>query len=145
MNRFMISLAVLTTTLLTGSAVYAQTASTSQNTNPLSAEVKGAYTNIKNNFLKAAEKMPEQHYGFKATPEVQTFAQRVAHIADANVRTCAATSLFDLFRLRAALSQQFEVAEGITQVRSGLHPGMPIRAHVTEWRMLRSEHDLPDS
>jgi uncharacterized damage-inducible protein DinB len=65
-------------------AVYAQTA------NPLSAEVKGAYTSIKNNVLKAADKMSEENYGFKATPEVQSFGQRIAHIADANMRTCAA-------------------------------------------------------
>ncbi len=87
MKRTLISLVVLT--LLTGSAVYAQTAAATQNANPLSAEVKGAYTNVKNNFVKAAEKMPEEHYGFKATPEVQSFSQRVAHIADANMRTCA--------------------------------------------------------
>jgi uncharacterized damage-inducible protein DinB len=74
---------------LTGSVLYAQQAQT-PNPNPLSAEVKGSYTNIKNNVLKAADKMPEENYSFKATPEVQTFAQRVAHIADANMRTCAA-------------------------------------------------------
>jgi|SoiMethySBSTD1v2_1073268.scaffolds.fasta_scaffold860815_1 uncharacterized damage-inducible protein DinB len=77
-------------TLLTSSLVYAQTAPAAPTENPLSAEVKGAYTNIKNNFIKAAEKMPEEHYGFKASAELQSFAQRVAHIADANVRTCAA-------------------------------------------------------
>jgi hypothetical protein len=49
MKHLMIFLAALTT-LLTGGAVYVQTASTSQTTNPLSAEVKGAYTNIKNYF-----------------------------------------------------------------------------------------------
>lgn len=36
-------------------------------------------------------------------------------------------SLFDLFRLRAALSQQLEDPERIAQVRSRLRPGMPIR------------------
>ncbi len=35
-------------------------------------------------------------------------------------------SLFDLFRLRAALSQQLEDPERIAQVRSRLRPGMPI-------------------
>ena len=53
-----------------GSIAYAQTPPAAQpaaqSTNPLSAEVKGAYTNIKNNFLKAAEKMPEESYGFKS-------------------------------------------------------------------------------
>jgi uncharacterized damage-inducible protein DinB len=58
--------------------------------NPLSTEVKSAYTNVKNNLLKAAEKMPEENYSFKPTPEVQTFAVRVAHIADANARSCGA-------------------------------------------------------
>ena len=71
-------------TILLASALYAQVA------NPLSTEVKGGYTNIKNNITRAADKMPEEHYAFKATPEVQSFAQRLAHIADANVRTCAA-------------------------------------------------------
>ncbi len=100
-----------------GSALFAQTA------NPLSAEVKGSYTGIKNNFLKAAEKMPEEHYGFKAAAEVQTFGQRVAHIADANVRTCAAlkgeqksvganskTSKADLV---AALKESFAYCDGV--------------------------------
>ena len=67
-----------------GCTAYAQTA------NPLSTEVKGSYTNIKNNFTKAAEKMTEENYAFKPTPEVQSWGQRVAHIADANMRTCAA-------------------------------------------------------
>jgi hypothetical protein len=61
-----------------------------QAANPMSTEVKGAYTGIKTNVTKAAEKMPEDQYAFKATPEVQSFAQRVAHIADSNLRTCAA-------------------------------------------------------
>jgi uncharacterized damage-inducible protein DinB len=58
--------------------------------NPLATEVKGAYTNVKNNLIKAAEKMPEENYSFKPVPEVQSFAQRVAHIADSNARNCGA-------------------------------------------------------
>ncbi len=37
-----------------------------------------------------------------------------------------AASLFDLFRLRAAISQQLEAPERIGQVRARLRPGMPI-------------------
>lgn len=33
--------------------------------------------------------MPEGGYAFKPTPEVKSFAQRTAHIARANLRTCA--------------------------------------------------------
>jgi hypothetical protein len=79
MNRY--SMLMLTATFA-GSILCAQ--------NPLSTEVKGSYTNVKNNLLKAADKMPEEDYGYKPAPEVQTFAVRVAHIADANARTCGA-------------------------------------------------------
>jgi uncharacterized damage-inducible protein DinB len=60
-----------------------------QTANPLSTELKASYTRIKTNFIKAAEKMPEEDYSFKPTPEVQTFAERVAHIADSNIGVCA--------------------------------------------------------
>jgi len=83
MKRYCIPMTILATAFMC-SALYAQT------TNPLSTEVKGAYTNIKNNVVKAAEKMSDENYAFKATPEVQTFGQRIAHIADANMRACAA-------------------------------------------------------
>jgi hypothetical protein len=56
--------------------------------NPLSTEVKQAYTGVKNNLVRAAEKMPEENYSFKPTPEVQSWAERVAHIAGANARSC---------------------------------------------------------
>ena len=57
--------------------------------NPLSAELVESYTIIKTNLLKMARKMPEDAYGFKPTPEIETFAQRVSHIARANLRTCS--------------------------------------------------------
>ena len=59
-----------------------------QSANPLIAEGKQEYTNIRNFLLKAVEKMPEEDYGFKPTPELQSFGQRVAHMA-AQIRTCA--------------------------------------------------------
>ena len=54
------------------------------------AAVKAAYARIKSNFQKAAEKMPEASYGFAPTPSVETFGQRVAHIADSQMGTCTA-------------------------------------------------------
>ena len=41
--------------------------------NPVVAEQKAAYTNNKNNLIKAAEKMPEEAYSFKPTPEMEAF------------------------------------------------------------------------
>lgn len=52
------------------------------------ATVKAGYTRIKTNFQKAAEKMPEENYGFAPASGIETFGQRVAHIADAQMGTC---------------------------------------------------------
>ncbi len=56
----------------------------------LSGEAQQAYTNIKNNILKAADKMPETDYSFKPTPEIRTFGALVAHVADSQTRLCNA-------------------------------------------------------
>lgn len=56
--------------------------------NPVIAEQKTAYTNNKNNLIKAAEKMPEEAYSFKPTPEMETFGQRMVHIAN-QIGTCS--------------------------------------------------------
>jgi len=39
---------------------------------------------------RAAEKMTEADYAFKATPDVRSFGQLIGHIADANNNYCAA-------------------------------------------------------
>src|SRR5947209_2688326 len=53
------------------------------------AESKAAYTGVKNNMLKAAEKMPEDAYGLKPTDGQETFAQRIIHVAN-QIGTCSA-------------------------------------------------------
>src|SRR5580658_3207920 len=58
--------------------------------NPLSTELKTAYTRVKTNFIKAAEKMPEDQYDFKPTPDTQTFKERITHIAVSNMGPCSA-------------------------------------------------------
>jgi hypothetical protein len=82
MNRYSTTILALT---LAG-AVQAQPA------NPLSTELKTAYTRVKNNFIKAAEKMPEEQYDFKPTADTQTFKDRIAHIAVSNMAGCSAVS-----------------------------------------------------
>jgi uncharacterized damage-inducible protein DinB len=37
----------------------------------------------------AAQKMPEENYSFKPTPEVRTFGQLVGHVADASYMFCS--------------------------------------------------------
>jgi hypothetical protein len=61
-----------------------------QTANPLSTEAKQAYTGIKNNLTKMADKMPEEQYAFKPVPEIRSFGQLVGHVADSQARTCSA-------------------------------------------------------
>src|SRR5579872_321495 len=82
MNRYFLTISAA---LFTGvCALPAQAA------NPFSTDAKQAYTSAKNNILKAAEKMPEEDYSFKPTPDVRTFGALIAHIADSQMRTCSA-------------------------------------------------------
>jgi uncharacterized damage-inducible protein DinB len=53
------------------------------------AEAKQSYTMIRNNITKAAEKMPEENYSFKPSPDVRNFGQLISHIADAQTRFCS--------------------------------------------------------
>lgn len=73
-------------------AQQAQSSGAPQNANPMIAELKQMYANVKNNHIQMAEKMPEEHYGFKATAEIRTFGQLVAHVADSQARTCSAVN-----------------------------------------------------
>jgi len=64
-------------------------AASPQSANPLVAEAKFPYVTVRDNLLKMVEKMPEENYSFRPVPEVESFAQRVAHIAGANMGVCA--------------------------------------------------------
>ena len=47
---------------------------------PLTLSEKGLYGFISGAVVKAAEKMPEENYSFKPTPEVRSFGQLVGHV-----------------------------------------------------------------
>lgn len=57
--------------------------------NSISADLKGDYQGIRDYFTRAAEKMPEAKYGFRPSPDVRTFGQVVAHVADDQYNLCA--------------------------------------------------------
>src|ERR1700677_1434932 len=57
--------------------------------NPISASEKGFYTLVSGEVIAAAEKMPEQNYSFKPTPDVRSFGQLVGHVADAQYGFCS--------------------------------------------------------
>ena len=57
--------------------------------NPLSADAKADYTGVRDNIIKSAEKMSDANYAFRPTPEVRTFGQLVAHVADDQYNICS--------------------------------------------------------
>src|ERR1700761_3529373 len=59
-----------------------------QSGNSLVSEAKFPWTVVRDNLLKMAEKMPAENYGFKPTPESESFGQRLALIAGANLLIC---------------------------------------------------------
>jgi uncharacterized damage-inducible protein DinB len=59
--------------------------------NPITASEKGLYSFVSNAVIGAAQKMPEENYSFKPTPEVRTFGQIVGHVADASYMFCSQT------------------------------------------------------
>jgi uncharacterized damage-inducible protein DinB len=52
------------------------------------AEVKQRYATVRDNLQKTAEAMPEENYGFKPTPEIRSFGELIAHVADAQTGIC---------------------------------------------------------
>lgn len=75
--------AIVAATLVITPSIDAQTA------DPVSASVREQYALIKRTLIAAAQAMPEQHYGFQATPEVRTYAQLVGHVANAQFTICS--------------------------------------------------------
>jgi len=57
--------------------------------NPITASEKGLYSFVSNAVIGAAQKMPEENYSFKPTPEVRSFGQIVGHVADASNMFCS--------------------------------------------------------
>ena len=60
-----------------------------QNANPLTANAKVQFGALTGLVIRAAEKVPEDLYTFKATPEVRSMAQLFGHVADALFSMCS--------------------------------------------------------
>ena len=91
--------------------------------NPSSNDARQTYTLIKSSLMKAAEKMPEENYSFRSVPEVRTFGEMIAHVADGQLRMCAvvkgeqvtanATSKKSKAELVAALRTSFDYCDPV--------------------------------
>jgi uncharacterized damage-inducible protein DinB len=54
------------------------------------AALKGSLAQVQSYISKSAEQVSEADYAFKPTPEVRSFGQLIAHVADGNYMICAA-------------------------------------------------------
>jgi uncharacterized damage-inducible protein DinB len=60
-----------------------------ETTRPYLSEIKQYYYEaVKRNVTAMVDKMPEEHFTYKPVPEVRSFAESVAHVADAQARNC---------------------------------------------------------
>jgi uncharacterized damage-inducible protein DinB len=63
--------------------------SIAQTANPLTANAKVQFGALSGFVLRSAEKVPEDLYSFRATPEVRSMAELYGHVADAMFAMCA--------------------------------------------------------
>lgn len=60
-----------------------------QQANPLSAALARSFATVADHIVASAEQFPEDKYGFRASPDVRTFAEEIAHVADAHFTYCS--------------------------------------------------------
>lgn len=54
------------------------------------AAIQPLYERVKDLYIRSAEQMPEEHYGFRPTESVRTFGEILGHVANENYLFCAA-------------------------------------------------------
>ena len=77
--RFIVALAIIA----------APVAASAQNANPLTANAKVQFGALSGFVVRSAEKVPEDLYSFRATPEVRSMAELFGHVADAMFGMCS--------------------------------------------------------
>jgi uncharacterized damage-inducible protein DinB len=77
-------------TVFVGSMLLVAAEASAQGANPLSAGAKAQFTGISSFVTRSADKIPDNLFSFRATPEVRTIAQLFGHIADAYFGMCSA-------------------------------------------------------
>jgi uncharacterized damage-inducible protein DinB len=106
---------------LVASACWAQ----AETSNPYTTAIRQQHRRIDGIVVRALEKVPEEVYSFKPTPEVRTFGEIVGHIVDAHYLLCRAAheNVFEIKRdyekkpgskadLMAALKKSIAYCEG---------------------------------
>ena len=57
----------------------------------MSGHARALQNLVKTNIVKAAEKMPAEDYSFRPTLDIRSYAELIAHAADANYLFCSAS------------------------------------------------------
>ena len=73
-----------------GSVLLAPVETSAQVDNPLSGGAKAQFTGISSFVTRSADKIPDNLFSYRATPEVRMISQLFGHIADAYFAMCAA-------------------------------------------------------
>ena len=60
--------------------------------NPVSTYVKAGVARFQKNMVAAAEAMPEDKYGYKPTPDINSYGHLIMHIAQTNTTVCSKIS-----------------------------------------------------
>jgi uncharacterized damage-inducible protein DinB len=101
---------------------------------PMVASIRSGYEIVKGYLLKAVDQVPEEHFAFKATPDVRSLGQLFGHVADANFMICSAAggakptmsgiekTKTSKVELKEALAASFkfcdEAFDGLTEARA---------------------------
>jgi hypothetical protein len=110
--------------LLTAALIcLAAAAPRTQTASPYLAEIKQYYYEaVKRNLSAMVAKMPEEHFTFRPVPEVRSYGESVANVADAQARNCnlvadagsktlAADKKKNKAELLAALTESFAICD----------------------------------
>jgi hypothetical protein len=81
---------------------------------PYASEVQGSYNRMKDNIIKAAEKMPAESYSYKPTPDIRSFARVVNHVIEAQLHVCgAANGATDTPKVPAETADKAAIVEAL--------------------------------
>jgi uncharacterized damage-inducible protein DinB len=78
--------------LLSTALVATPVVSSAQSANPLTANAKVQFGALTGLVIRSAEKVPDDLYSFRATPEVRSIAELFGHVADALFSMCSTSA-----------------------------------------------------
>jgi len=111
--RTILAMALLS---LSTSAVLAQAPATPPPTPGVGPEVQRSYNGLKTNILKSADKMPEDLYSYKPTPDIRTFARILTHVIEAQNQVCGlinGVAIADLVKPPAETASKAEIVAAL--------------------------------